>query len=324
VIGPADAALAEARAAEGEKRSPQVASGHMHQDSSGGQFTRLWAVLGLATATMVAEVVGGLAANSLALLADAGHMLTDVAALALSLFALWVAKRPAAARRTYGNRRIEILAALANGATLIALAVLIVVEALRRWAQPPVVRGGLLLAIASGGLVVNLISLAVLHRERHGGLNVRGAWLHLLSDTLGSVQAIVAGMLISTLGWFWADPVASVLIGGLVIVSAWSLVRESLDVLMEAAPKGIQLEEVGSAIGGIEGVASVHDLHVWTITSGFVALSAHVTVLAGCSEDLLWRIRATLHDRFGVEHSTIQIERPPNPQPIAVSRDDRR
>jgi len=156
-----------------------------------------------------------------------------------------VAKRPATARRTYGNRRIEILAALANGATLIALAVLIVVEALRRWAQPPAVKGGLLLAIASGGLIVNLISLAVLHPERHGGLNLRGAWLHVLTDTLGSVQAIVAGVLISALGWYWVDPVASVLIGGLVIVSAWSLVRDSLDVLMEAVPRGSTWRRLG-------------------------------------------------------------------------------
>jgi cobalt-zinc-cadmium efflux system protein len=289
----------------------------MHHSSLDGRFGRLWIVLGLATGTMVAEVVGGLAANSLALLADAGHMLTDVAAIALSLFALLVAKRPATARRTYGNRRIEILAALANGATLIALAVLIVVEALRRWAQPPAVKGGLLLAIASGGLIVNLISLAVLHPERHGGLNLRGAWLHVLTDTLGSVQAIVAGVLISALGWYWVDPVASVLIGGLVIVSAWSLVRDSLDVLMEAVPRGIDLAEVGGVIGGIEGVAAVHDLHVWTITSGFVALSAHVTVLPECHEDVLWRIRASLHDRFGIEHSTIQVERAQNPQAIA-------
>ncbi|MGD1146370.1 MAG: cation diffusion facilitator family transporter [Thermoanaerobaculaceae bacterium] len=305
----------------GEKgRNPRVGSGHTHQRSFGGQFGRLWVVLGLATGTMVAEVVGGVAANSLALLADAGHRLTDVAALALSLFALWVARRPAAARRTYGNRRIEILAALANGATLIVLAVLIVVEACRRWAQPPAVKGGLLLAIAGGGLVVNLISLAVLHVDRHGGLNVRGAWLHVLTDTLGSVQAIVAGVLISTLGWLWADPVASVLIGGLVIVSAWGLVRDSLDVLMEAVPRGIDLAEVGSAIGAVEGVAAVHDLHVWTITSGFVALSAHVTVLPECHEDVLWRIRAALNDRFGIEHSTIQVERPQNPQAIAARR----
>lgn len=288
-----------------------------HRDRPGRQILRLWFVLSLVTLTMVAEVVGGLAANSLALLADAGHMLTDVAAVGLSLFALWVARRPAAARRTYGNRRVEILAALANGAALIVVAVLIVVEAYRRWAQPPSVKGGLLLAVASGSLVVNLISLAILHRERHEGLNLRGAWLHVLADALGSLQAIVAGVLISALGWLWADPVASVVIGGLVIVSAGSLVRESLDVLMEAVPRGIDVVEVGSAISGVDGVAAVHDLHVWTITSGFVALSAHVTVLPECRDDVLWRIRTTLHDRFGIEHSTIQVERTPSPQSIA-------
>ncbi|MBZ5587936.1 MAG: cation diffusion facilitator family transporter [Acidobacteriia bacterium] len=302
----------------------RVTVGHTHHDSFDGQLRRLSVALGLAAAYMVAEVVGGLAANSLALLADAGHMLTDVAALSLSLFALWVARRPASARRTYGNRRIEVLAALANGTTLIVLAVLIVVEACRRWAQPPAVKGGLLLVIASGGLVVNLISLAVLHRERNEGLNVRGAWLHVLTDALGSVQAIVAGVLISALGWFWADPAASVLIGGLVIVSAWSLVRESLDVLMEAVPRGIDLAEVERAIGAIDGVAAVHDLHVWTITSGFVALSAHVTVLSDSDTEVLWRIREALRDRFGIEHSTIQVEQSQHPQAIGVGRGEPR
>ena len=271
---------------------------------------------------MVAEVVGGLAANSLALLADAGHMLTDVAALGLSLFALWVARRPATVRRTYGYHRVEILAVLANGATLIVLSVLIVVEAYRRWAQPPAVNGGLMLAVACGGLLVNLVSLAVLHGGRHESLNVRGAWLHVLTDTLGSVQAIVAGTLISALGWFWADPVASVLIGGLVIASAWGLLREALDVLMEAVPRGLDLGAVERTIRQVEGVSEIHDLHVWTITSGFVALSAHVTVQPDCDEEVLWRIREAMDRRFGIRHSTIQVEYPQTPQAIVTRPGD--
>jgi len=174
-----------------------------------------------------------------------------------------------------------------------------------------------MLAVACGGLVVNLISLAVLHGGRNESLNVRGAWLHVLTDTLGSVQAVVAAVLIGALGWYWADPVASVLIGGLVVVSSWGLVRESLDVLMEGVPKGLDLEEVEGAIAAVDGVVAVHDLHVWTITSGFVALSAHVTVAPGSGDDVLWRIRTALEERFRIRHSTIQVERPQPPQAIA-------
>jgi cobalt-zinc-cadmium efflux system protein len=298
-----------------------LATTHAHHRSSDSRPGRLWVAMGLALLYMVAEIAGGLAANSLALLADAGHMLTDVAALGLSLFAIWISRRPATVRRTYGYHRVEILAALANGATLVVISVLIVAEAYRRWAHPPEVRGGLMLAVAGGGLLVNLISLAVLHGGRNESLNIRGAWLHVVTDTLGSVQAIVAAALIGTLRWYWADPVASVLIGGLVVASAWGLVRESLDVLMEAAPRGLELEQVEAAITDVDGVSAVHDLHVWTITSGFVALSAHVTVVPGCDDGVLWRIRSTLGERFGITHSTIQVEHPSSPQAIGSGRD---
>jgi cobalt-zinc-cadmium efflux system protein len=269
---------------------------------------------------MVAEVVGGLASNSLALLADAGHMLADGAALGLSLFAIWAAQRPATPQRTFGYHRMEILAALANGATLIAVSVLIFAEAYRRWLAPPAVRGGLMLAVACGGLAVNLAALAILHGGRRAGLNIRGAWLHVLTDTLGSVQAIVAGALISWLGWTWADPLASVLIGLLVIFSSWSLVKESLGVLMEGVPAGIAIPDVVDAMTQVPGVRAVHDLHVWTITSGFVSLSAHVVVAPSCPEDVLWKVRAALHERFGIDHSTIQVERLPAPEPINAVR----
>jgi cobalt-zinc-cadmium efflux system protein len=281
---------------------------------------RLAFALGLVVVYMAAEVIGGLASNSLALLADAGHMLADVAALGLSLFAIWAAQRPATPRRTFGYHRMEILAALANGATLIAVSILIFVEAYRRWMAPSAVRGGLMLAIACGGLVVNLAALTVLHGGRAESLNVRGAWLHVLTDTLGSVQAIVAGALISGFGWNWADPLASVLIGLLVILSAWSLLRESLAVLMEGVPAGISLAEIVEAVTEVPGVMAVHDLHVWTITSGFISLSAHVVVTPDCAEKVLWDVRAVLHRRFGIDHSTIQVERAPAPEPIGAAR----
>jgi cobalt-zinc-cadmium efflux system protein len=270
---------------------------------------RLTLALVLAALYMLAEVAGGLLANSLALLADAGHMLTDVAALGLSLFAIWAAQRPATPRRTYGFHRMEILAALVNGATLVAMAALIFAEAYRRWAHPPDVKGGLMLVVACGGLVVNLASLWILRGGREESLNVRGAWLHVGTDTLGSVQAIAAGVLISAFGWKWADPLASVLIGLLVVLSSWGLLRDAVAVLMEGVPAHLQVDEVTEAMAGVPGVTAVHDLHVWTITSGFVALSAHVVVGPDCSEDVLWRVRAVIHDRFGIDHSTIQVER---------------
>jgi len=276
--------------------------------------------MGLVVAYMAAEVVGGLASNSLALLADAGHMLADAGALGLSLFAIWAAQRPATPQRTFGYHRMEILAALANGAVLIAISIFIVVEAYRRWLAPPAVQGGLMLAVACGGLVVNLAGLWILHGGRGESLNVRGAWLHVLTDALGSVQAIVAGALISGFGWNWADPLASVMIGILVVFSSWSLLKEAVAVLMEGVPAAIALADVVGAISGVPGVVAVHDLHVWTITSGFVALSAHVVVAPACKEDVLWRVRAVLHERFGIDHSTIQVERAPGPEPITATR----
>jgi cobalt-zinc-cadmium efflux system protein len=297
--------------------APAKRSANRSMTTTSQHRRRLTLVLSLVVLYMVAEVIGGLASNSLALLADAGHMLTDAAALGLSLFAIWAAQRPATPKRTYGYHRMEILAALANGAVLIAVAVLIFVEAYRRWSSPPHVKGGLMLAVACGGLLVNLAALFILRRGREESLNVRGAWLHVLTDTLGSIQAIAAGVLISGFGWTWADPLASVLIGILVVVSSWGLLRESVGVLMEGVPADLELDEVVAAMAGVAGVVAVHDLHVWTITSGFVSLSAHVVVEPDCGEDVLWRVRALLHDRFGIDHSTIQVERSPAPSVIA-------
>jgi cobalt-zinc-cadmium efflux system protein len=215
---------------------------------------------------------------------------------------------PPTPRRTYGYYRAEILAALANGATLIAVSLFIFVEAYHRLRQPPEVRGAAMLAVAVGGLVVNLIGLRLLHGGRGESLNVHGAWLHVLTDALGSVGAIAAAAVIWAFGWAWADPVASVLIGLLVIYS-WRLMAESVSVLMESAPRGIDVDEVHRAMKGVPGVLAVHDLHVWAITSGLDCLSAHVVAPESHSHAaLLKTLRDTLHGKFGIDHLTIQIE----------------
>jgi cobalt-zinc-cadmium efflux system protein len=236
-------------------------------------------------------------------------MFSDVAALGLSLFAVWIAERPPTPRRTYGYYRAEILAALANGATLIAVSLFVFAEAYHRLWQPPDVQGPAMLAVAVGGLAVNLTGLWLLHGGRGESLNVHGAWLHVLTDALGSVGAVAAAALIWAFGWAWADPVASVLIGLLVIYSSWRLLAESAAVLMESAPKGIDVDEVHRAMKGVPGVLAVHDLHVWTITSGLDCLSAHVVAAdPHAHAALLKSIRDTLHERFGLDHLTIQIE----------------
>ncbi len=287
---------------------------HGHGTAGARNRRRLAITLGLAAAYMVAEAVGGWMANSLALLADAGHMLSDVAALALSLFAIWIAQRPATPQRTYGYHRTEILAALANGATLIAISLLIFVEAFRRLAEPQPVAGGLVMGIAVGGLLVNVAGLAMLHGGKDESINVRGAWLHLLTDALGSVGAILGGAAVWAFGWYWADPVVSVLIGLLVIWSAWHLVRESVGVLLEGTPPHIDVAEVRAAMAEVEGVEEVHDLHVWTITSGMEAMSGHVVVGGDVahrgSSEVLADLHGLLHERFGLHHMTIQMETP--------------
>jgi cobalt-zinc-cadmium efflux system protein len=266
-------------------------------------------VLTLVVLYMFAEVVGGVLTNSLALLADAGHMLSDAGALALSLFALWIAQRPPTSTHTYGFHRTEILAALANGVTLVAISLIIFFEALHRFGNPPQVEGGLMMAIALGGLVINLIGLVVLSGGRQESLNVRGAWLHVLTDALGSVGTIAAGALILVFRWEWADPVASVVIAALVLWSSWALLRDTVGVLMERAPGHIDVEEVRRSIGEVPGVLAAHDLHVWTITSGMIALSAHVHSHASTAAGpLLREIARVLHARFGIHHVTIQVE----------------
>lgn len=285
-------------------------SGHLHGGrATQSNQTRLTIALCLAATYMVAEIVGGLLTGSLALLADAGHMLSDVAALALSLVAMRIAQRPATPNRTYGYLRTEILAALIQGVLLVAVSVFIFIEAIDRLRDPREVLGGPMLLIAIGGLAVNLIGLAILNAGRRENLNVRGAWLHVMSDALGSLGAIIAGAAIYTMGWRWADPAASLVICLLVVYSSWSLLREAVDVLMEAAPPHIDVDRVREAIVELPGVQAVHDLHVWTITSGMVSLSGHVVAKDGADTGaLLQRVCDRLHQSFGIDHSTIQIE----------------
>jgi cobalt-zinc-cadmium efflux system protein len=293
-----------------------MGAGHSHQGAHchhhGGanrNRRRLAITLGLVTFYMVAEFIGGLLSGSLALLADAGHMLSDAAALGLSLFAIWISQRPANSRRTWGYHRIEILAALVNGVTLVVLSIFILREAIERFGAPTEVDAPLMMAIAAGGLLVNLISLGILSGGKDENLNIRGAWLHVLTDALGSVQAIVAGGLIWRFGWAWADPAASVLIALLVIYSAWHLLRETVDVLMEGAPRHVDVDEVRTCLTDLPCVLAVHDLHVWTITSGMESLSCHVVIEEGGSYcDTLTEVRSVLHDRFGIDHMTIQVE----------------
>jgi cobalt-zinc-cadmium efflux system protein len=293
---------------DGDRRGgPHRHGPGQHADRSASR-RRLGLALVLVVFYTAAEVVGGLLTNSLALLADAGHMLSDAASLGLALFALTMAARPATSQRTYGYHRLEILAALANGAALVAISIFLVVEAVGRLADPPEVAAPGMMLVAAGGLMVNLAGLALLHGRRGDNLNLRGAWLHVATDALGSVQVLLAGAAIWAFGWRWADPVATLAIAVLIVWSAWALLREAVGVLMEWAPRHIDVDRVRSSLHQVPGVLGVHDLHVWTITSGLDALSAHVVAPDRPPHLLLADIRATLHRRFGIDHVTIQVE----------------
>lgn len=289
--------------------------GHAHTagTAAGDHRRRLLVVLCLTLAVLAAEIVGGLLSGSLALLADAGHMATDALGIALALGAVSLAQRPARGRRTFGWQRVEILAAVANGLLLLVVAGYVLVEAVRRIGEPPEIGSGLMLVVAAVGLVVNVGSLAVLHRGRDASLNLRGAYLEVLADALGSVAVIVAAVVILTTGWTPADIVASVVIGCLVVPRAWHLLREALDVLLEAAPRGVDLASVRSHILGVDGVLGVHDLHAWTITSGQPVLSAHVVVsdealAAGHGGRVLDALCECLGEHFDMAHCTFQLE----------------
>ncbi len=293
--------------------------GHEHDHSHGGhghshdhQSTpkrSLAVVLALTGGFMVAEVIGGLLTGSLALLADAGHMLSDTASLAVALFAAWLAGRPTTPSRSFGFRRAEILAALFNGLTLVAISVWIFVEAYQRLSEPPEVLGGLMLAVAVLGLLVNIAGAVILSRSSGESLNVEGALRHVIADVFGSVGAIIAAVVIIFTGWRYADPLVSALIGLLVLASSWKLLRDSVTILLEATPRGIDAENVGGKMVGVDGVREVHDLHIWTITSGFPALAAHV--LVGRDEnchDKRRELEELLEHEYGIEHTTLQVD----------------
>jgi len=289
-----------------EHKGHKGTHGHRHTNES---WRRLSIVLVLTALYMFAEVIGAWWTGSLALLADAGHMFTDVAALILALTAVWFGSRPATSKKTFGYYRLEIIAALVNGVALVVISLFIFYGAYERWLSPPVVKTGPMIVVAIGGLIVNLACAWILHARQEVDLNMRGAWMHVMGDALGSVAAILAGACMALFGWYEADAIFSVVISLLIIVGSVRLIKESTNVLLEGTPAHINLAAVENAILNTRGVADVHDLHVWTITSGREALSAHVIHAESISQpDLLRELRTKLHDRFGVDHLTIQME----------------
>ena len=282
---------------------------HLHDHAHPSHQGRLRWALALTALFFVAEVFGGIISNSLALLADAGHMFTDVGALSLSLFVAWFSRQPARPEKTYGYLRWEILAALLNGAVLLLVSGLIVWEAFGRLQSPEPLQGNVMLAVALGGLVVNAASAAILHPVHGHSLNARGAYLHVLGDLLGSVGTVIAAMIVRWTGWLSADPIASVVVTLLVVRSAWKLVRESVDVLLEATPSHISLGQVRDGLQAIGGIESVHDLHVWTVTSGMVAMSAHAVVREPAENQKVLEAAVAAMQRLGISHVTLQVER---------------
>jgi len=277
--------------------------------ASGGNRRALAIVLALTAGFTVVEIVGGLLTGSLALLADAGHMLSDNLSLGLALFAAWLAGRPATPDKSFGYRRAEILAALANGVTLVAVSIWVFVEAYSRFMEPAEVLGGPMLIVATLGLLVNAAGATILYRSGGESLNVEGAMRHVFADALGSVGAMAAATVIILTGWKYADPLISVAIGILILASSWKLLRDSTNILLEATPPNLNATEVGRKMAAADGIVEVHDLHIWTITSGFPALSAHV--LVGRQEDCHARRReleSLLAHEYGISHTTLQVD----------------
>jgi cobalt-zinc-cadmium efflux system protein len=269
----------------------------------------MWVALAINAGLLVAEAVGGIVTGSLALLADVGHLLSDVGAIALALVAVRLASLPAGGRRTFGYQRSEVLAALVNGLALVVVGVVVAVAAIGRLGDPPAIEGGGVLALGVLGLAGNLAATVVLARGQREDLNLEGVLRHSAADALGSIGVVVAGAVILAGGSAIVDPIVSLLISALILASSWRLIKEPFDVLMEAAPAGLDVEALGAAICAEQGVRSVHDLHVWTVTAGFGALAAHVVVSRDCDRDLVRRrLELLLAERFGIEHTTLQVE----------------
>ena len=270
---------------------------------------RMWVALAINAGMLVAAVVGGVLTGSLALLADAGHVLSDVGAIALGLLAAGLASRPAGPRRTFGYQRSEVIAALANGVALVVIAVLVTVAAIDRLGEPPDVEGGGVLALGVVGVIGNVAATLVLARGQRDDINLEGVLRHSAADALGSIGVIVSGGVILATGWAPIDPLAGLAIAALILVSSVRLIAEPIDVLMEAAPAGMDVERVGRDMVEIEQVGAVHELHVWTVTAGFEALAAHVVVEGGADRDLVRRrLEVLLRERHGIEHTTLQME----------------
>jgi len=300
------------------------AHGHSYGPDRGAGKRALKLTLGLTSAFTAAEVVGGVLTGSLALLADAGHMLSDDFSLGLALFAIWLAERPPTPRRSFGYQRAEVLAALANGVTLVLISLWIFYEAYHRLQDPPEVLGGPMLVVALLGLGVNLVGARLLARAQGESLNVSAALRHVLADLAGSVGVIVAALLILTTGWRQADPLIGALIGVLVLASSWGILRDSLRILLEQAPPGVEPREIGEAMAAVPGVVEVHDLHVWTVTSGFPALAAHVLVTedADCHERRR-ALESMIAERFRIGHTTLQVDHAQT-QPLQIERPESR
>ena len=282
---------------------------HAHGSAAAANRSRLVAVLGLSGVILVVEVIGALASNSLALLADAGHMLTDVSGIGLALLAIWFAGRAPTNGRTFGYLRVEIMAAVTNAFLLFGVAAFILYEAWRRLSAPPEVASGLMLAVALVGFAANVVSLYLLRHAQHESLNMRGAYLEVMGDFAGSAAVIVAALVIAATGWAQADAVASVVIALLILPRTLALLREATDVLLEATPKGIDIDHVRAHILDAPGVVDCHDLHAWTITSGMNVVSAHVLVADGADPAVtLDALFECLSDDFDIEHSTFQLE----------------
>lgn len=285
--------------------------GHSHNHAHTSNKKALLSAFILISAFMIVEVIGGLMTNSLALLSDAGHMLSDAAALGLSFFAIKLGEKSVSQEKTYGYKRFEIIAAALNGLTLIAIALFIFYEAIQRFFAPPEVQSTGMLIISVIGLLINILAAWILMKgDKDENLNVRSAFLHVIGDMLGSVGAIIAALLIMFFGWGIADPIASVVVAGLILVSGWRVTKDSFHILMEGAPTQIDTNEVKAVLGRIPHVNEVHDLHIWTITSGYPVLSCHITIAdEGVHDEILAHSQKILHDEFHIEHSTIQVEK---------------
>jgi cobalt-zinc-cadmium efflux system protein len=288
--------------------------GHSHTHSHTGNKNALFSSFCLILTFMVVEVIGGVMTNSLALLSDAGHMLSDSASLGLSFFALKLGERKVSLDKTYGYKRFEIIAAAINGILLVVVAIYIFLEAAQRFFAPPEVQSKGMLLISTIGLIVNIVAAAILMKgDKEENLNIKSAFLHVLGDLLGSVGAIVAALLILFFGWAIADPIASVIVAVLILISGSRVMKESYQILMEGAPSQIDMKGIKKALCGIPLVKEVHDLHVWTITSGYPVLSCHITIYdEAVHDDILLQSQKILHDQFDIEHSTVQVERAAN------------